>query len=176
MTAKTFYNKIANGKRDILEEFMELLQKENISYCVIGGLAVNAYAEPVMSLDFDVVIAVHEIERLLFVLPKHWSTKRDKFSINISSPDSDLRIQLQTDNRYQNFISRGEKKKVFGYECFVASLHDVLQGKLWAYADPERRQSKRQKDLADIMRLVETYPELLQFLPQKVREKISPSN
>ncbi len=56
----------------------------------------------------------------------------------------------------------------------VASLLvDVLSGKVWAYQDEERRKSKRQKDLADIMRLVETHPELLKLLPENLQKKIS---
>ena len=29
---------------------------------MIGGLAVNAYVEPVVSLDVDIVVAVHDID------------------------------------------------------------------------------------------------------------------
>jgi len=47
----------------------------------------------------------------------------------------------------------------------VARLKDVLAGKTLAYQDSSRRPSKRQKDLADIMRIVETYPELKAQLP-----------
>jgi hypothetical protein len=50
----------------------------------------------------------------------------------------------------------------------VAALKDVLQGKIWAYNDAERRASKRQKDLADIMRLVESHPELNAQLPGEI--------
>jgi hypothetical protein len=50
----------------------------------------------------------------------------------------------------------------------VAGLEDVLCGKLWAYSDETRRKSKRQKDLSDIMRLVETHPELKGRLPREI--------
>jgi hypothetical protein len=50
----------------------------------------------------------------------------------------------------------------------VASLEDVLQGKIWAYSDPERCQSKRQKDLADIFRIIESFPELKALLPDNI--------
>ena len=53
----------------------------------------------------------------------------------------------------------------------VAALEDVLKGKIWAYSDKERRKSKRQKDLADIMRLVETHSYLCDLLPEEI-EKI----
>lgn len=54
----------------------------------------------------------------------------------------------------------------------VASIEDILRGKIWAYLDEQRRKSKRQKDLADILRLIETYPKLSVNLPDSVRNKI----
>ena len=51
----------------------------------------------------------------------------------------------------------------------VAALEDVLQGKVWACTDEQRRLSKRQKDLADILRITEAYPNLEQKLPASVR-------
>ena len=54
----------------------------------------------------------------------------------------------------------------------VAGLSDVLRGKIWAYSDETRRKSKRQKDLSDIMRLVETHPELKSELPSEISSQI----
>jgi hypothetical protein len=54
----------------------------------------------------------------------------------------------------------------------VASLEDVLQGKVWAYSDQARRRSKRQKDLADILRIIEKYPELKPKLPPSLQEEL----
>jgi hypothetical protein len=42
-------------------------------------------------------------------------------------------------------------------------------GKIWAYFDEQRRKSKRQKDLADIFRLVESYPHLKDLLPESLK-------
>jgi hypothetical protein len=55
----------------------------------------------------------------------------------------------------------------------VARLEDVLQGKVWAYMDKARRKSKRQKDLADILRIVEEHPQLEASLPQILRDELS---
>ncbi len=52
----------------------------------------------------------------------------------------------------------------------VAIIEDVLQGKIWAYSDEQRRKSKRQKDLSDIIRLIETYPHLVEQLPDAIRK------
>jgi hypothetical protein len=91
--------------------------------------------------------------------------------VNLSSSHSDLRIQIQTDERYQAFISRAQSKSVLGYDMRVATIEDVVQGKVWAYSDATRRRSKRQKDLADIVRLVEAYPHLASRLPEHIRKE-----
>ena len=148
------------------------MDSRGIPYCVIGGLAVNAYAEPVVSLDLDVVVAGDRALELLRNLPPSFKVKKFPNSLNLTSPDSDLRIQLQTDPRYQEFISRAKKKGVLGYELSVARIEDVLQGKIWAAMDQTRRPSKRQKDLSDILRLLEVRKSLSSMLPSSLRKKL----
>jgi hypothetical protein len=172
MTGKTFLNSIANGKSDIIQLLLDKLKELKIDYCLIGGLAVNAYAEPVASLDLDIVLAIDDIEKLIENVKSTFKISRFEHSINIEHPDSDLRIQLQTDSRYQAFIAKASIKNVLGYKMKVATLEDVLKGKIWAYSDKERRKSKRQKDLADIMRLVETHFYLYDLLPEEVKKII----
>ncbi len=65
-----------------------------------------------------------------------------------------------------------ERREVLGVELPVASVADVLQGKVWAASDPTRRASKRQKDLADIARLLESYPELTARVPDDLRARL----
>jgi len=170
MTGKKFLNNLANGKSDIVQLFLDILKELKIDYCAIGGLAVNAYAEPVASLDLDLVLAIEDTEKLLNHIKNVFIIEKFKHSINLKHPDSDLRIQLQTDLQYQTFISGASEKNVLGYKMKVASLVDVLSGKIWAYSDEERPKSKRQKDLADIMRLVETHPHLHDLLPEKIKK------
>ena len=55
----------------------------------------------------------------------------------------------------------------------VVNVADVLQGKVWAAIDPTRRRSKRLKDIADIARIVESYPDLAASLPPEIRQKLS---
>ena len=169
MTGKEFLNSLANGSVDIIQQFLDLLDELKIDYCIIGGLAVNAYADPVASLDLDLAITLDETDKLLKLVDKLYTIEKYPHSINLNHPLSDLRIQLQTDERYRDFISRAIEKKVLGYIMKVAALEDVLHGKIWDYLDEERRKSKRQKDLADIMRLVETHPNLNSLLPEKIK-------
>lgn len=171
MTKKEFLNAVSNGKIDIVQIFLDTISAVGTDYCVIGGLAVNAYAEPVVSLDLDIIIATKNIERVCEAASKHFKIQRFSHSINLSSSESDLRIQLQTDSRYQDFISRAKYHNVLGYDMKVADVKDVLQGKIWAYSDEERRMSKRQKDLADIIRLIESFPSLSDQIPDAIRKK-----
>ena len=172
MTKKEFLNAVSNGKEDVIQIFLDALETSKASYCVIGGLAVNAYAEPVVSLDLDIIVAAENIEAVCKTIEAHFKIERFAHSINLSSDKSDLRIQLQTDERYQDFIGRAVSQTVLGYHMKVASVEDVLQGKIWAYSDEQRRKSKRQKDLADIVRLIEVYPSLIDLIPTSIKERI----
>jgi hypothetical protein len=172
MIEKDFFKRVVKDKKDLLQEFLDLLHRHRIHFCIIGGLAVNAYAEPVVSLDLDVVVIARRLKELFVLLSKKYKTKKYANSMNIFSPASDLRIQLQTDLRYQEFIGRSAKKQVLGYKLPVASIEDVLRGKIWAVEDATRRPSKRQKDLADIMRLVESKKSLLSLLPVSLKNKL----
>jgi hypothetical protein len=173
MTGREFLNSVANGQSDIVQLILDILAETGSRYCVIGGLAVNAYVDPVVSLDIDIVIAVADMGSAS-IAAKGRGLKVEQFehSVNISDPRSDLRIQVQTDPRYQDFIPRAELRDVLGYRMRVATLEDVLQGKVWAYMDQTRRKSKRQKDLADIMRIIEAYPQLGTKLPPSLQEEL----
>lgn len=172
MTEKEFFNAVSNGSEDVLQVFLDTLSSAGVEYCVIGGLAVNAYAEPVVSLDLDVVVFMKDIEHVCESVQAHFRVERFAHSVNLSTNKSALRIQLQTDPRYQDFISRAKVHSVLGYEMKVANVEDVLRGKIWAYLDEERRQSKRQKDLADIFRLVEAHSSLTDLLPEELRKRV----
>jgi hypothetical protein len=63
-------------------------------------------------------------------------------------------------------------RDILGPRLPVASLEDVLQGKIWAVLDPGRRSSKRQKDLADIARLLEAYPDLRSRVPEEILARL----
>lgn len=172
MTDRAFFNGLTKSKEDILQRLLNILLQEEIEYCLIGGLAVNAYVEPIVSLDFDIVVAADKLETLKRVASQFVAIKEFPHSLNFYSSNSDLRIQIQTDERYRPFIDRAETRVVLGYELRVASVEDVLQGKIWAYLDESRRKSKRQKDLADIFRIIEQFPNLVGQLPNDIQRQL----
>ena len=172
MQALTFWKTITMDQSNLLEELIRLFAEHGIQYCVIGGQGVNAYVEPLVSLDLDVVVAVHQIPHVEELLSRHLAVKRFPHSLNVSLAGSDLRVQIQTDERYTRFVEHAAPREVLGMELPVARLEDVLQGKVWAVQDLQRRGSKRQKDLADIARIIEKYPELRAQVPQEIRSRL----
>jgi len=59
---------------------------------------------------------------------------------------------------------------IHGILMRVASQEDTLRGKIKAWRDADRRQSKKLKDLSDIARLVESHPQLWDSLDSDLKE------
>jgi hypothetical protein len=124
-------NSAANGREDILQIFLDILSRTKTNYCTVGGLAVNAYVEPDVSLYLDVVVEAMNIDKVIKeAAKKGLKVERFEHSVILTSSKSDLRIQIQTDWRYQDFLSRASSKEVLGYNMNVASVGDVLRGKV----------------------------------------------
>ena len=51
MLASTSRRIVTRDATDLLDTFLRFLEERRIPYCVIGGQAVNAYVEPLVSLD-----------------------------------------------------------------------------------------------------------------------------
>ena len=117
----------------------------------------------------DFLDRLDEVEALL---GQAFAVERFPPRVNVSARGSDLRVQLQTDRRYAAFVERAEPREVLGLRLPVARVEDVLQGKIWAAMDAGRRASKRQKDLADIARLIEAFPHLSRDVPDDVLSKL----
>ena len=172
MLAKTFWRTVVADRTDFLGRLLDGLATRGIRYCVLGGQGVNAYVDPVVSLDLDIGIAVEHHKQVEEWLSREFEIERFAHSLNVSAPGSDLRVQLRTDPRYAPFVARATEREVLGFRLPVASLEDVLQGKLWAAQGSTRRPSKRQKDLADIARLLEAYPRLRQQIPPEILSRL----
>ncbi|HEY5792155.1 MAG TPA: nucleotidyl transferase AbiEii/AbiGii toxin family protein [Chthoniobacterales bacterium] len=149
------------------------LEKADIAWCAIGGVAVNYWAkEPMVTRDVDLVVASPSIEKTRQLLEKEgFAATVFPGSINFQG-HSKVSIQLSTEDFYQEFPARAVPADVHGILLRVASLEDTLAGKILAWRDPERRQSKRLKDLGDIVRLVEAHSRLWITLPDELRKLV----
>jgi hypothetical protein len=172
MRARTFWKTVVDDRVDFLDRLIATLTEHGTRYCLVGGQAVNAYAEPVVSLDLDLVVATDQLAAVERLMREAFVVERYAHSLNVSLPGSELRVQIQTDPRYAPFVERATPRDVLGLRLPVAAVEDLLQGKVWAVSDDARRPSKRQKDLADIARLLEVYPALRARVPAAILARL----
>jgi hypothetical protein len=175
MTAKQFYDWQTSGGTDDVMRLVDCLERADIAWCVIGGLAVNDWAEqPMVTQDVDFVVAVEAIERTVSLLEEAgFGSGRFDWSIHFKGR-SRVVLQLSTEEFYRDFPSRAVPADVHGILMRVAALEDTLRGKIKAWSDPQRRQSKRIKDLADIARLLEAHPRLWDLLTDDLKGQLQP--
>lgn len=161
MTPKQFYDWQTAGGTDDVMRLVDCLERADIQWCAIGGIAVNHWAEePMVTQDVDLVVAAESTKRAVELLVDvGFSAQRFEWSINLRGR-SKVRIQLRTEAFYRDFPGRSVPADVHGILMRVASLEDTLHGKIMAWRDAETRQSKKLKDLGDIARLVESHPHL----------------
>ena len=173
MTPKQFYDWQTAGGTDDVMRLVDCLERADIPWCAIGGIAVNHWAaEPMVTQDVDLVVATEFIERAVKLLEDvGFTSERFTWSINFRG-HSKISIQLSTEDFYREFPSRSVPADIHGILMRVASLEDTLHGKIKAWKDTERRQSKKLKDLGDIARLVENNPRLWESLDADLKEII----
>ena len=122
--------------------------------------------------DLDFVVAAESLELVTKILEEAgFRSESFLWSINFRGR-SKVSIQLSTEDFYRDFPSRSVPADIHGILMRVASLEDTLRGKIKAWRDPERRQSKKLKDLGDIARLVESHPHLWELLDPDLKEII----
>ncbi len=155
---------------------VQTLEHHEFPWCVMGGLAVNRWAEePIATADVDLVIATASVEPAVHALEAAGFTP-ERFQSCISLRGrSQVSVQISTESFYQSFPELALPADVHGILMRVASLADTLAGKLLAWRDPERRPSKRQKDWLDILRLVEAHPDLKSTLPADALARLADS-
>jgi hypothetical protein len=163
---------VVQDRSNFLEGILGLLEREGVRYCAVGGVAVNAYAEPVVTLDLDLVVAVHDVDRVRELVGERYSMEEFAHSINVRDSGSQLQVQFQLDPEMSAYLDRAERRVVLGLAMPVAAPQDLVGAKVRAASDRGRRASKRQKDLADIARLLEAFPELEALVPPDIRDRL----
>ncbi|MGI8821423.1 MAG: hypothetical protein ACR2ID_11240 [Chthoniobacterales bacterium] len=168
MTAAQAYDSVTNGGASYFAEVVAILDRHG-PWCLIGGLAVNHYVEPVYTIDADVVIVSEQLDAIQEELIREgFRVEVFPHTVNATKRSSQLSLQFTTAARYQAFIERAGRGEVLGCEVPVATSDDLVRGKVWAWSDPGRRLSKRKKDELDLIRLGEAYPHLRALMPPSI--------
>jgi hypothetical protein len=69
MTAKQFYDWQTAGGTDDVMRLVDSLERADIAWCAIGGVAVNHWAaQPMVTQDVDFVVASEAVERVVLLL------------------------------------------------------------------------------------------------------------
>jgi hypothetical protein len=138
-------------------------------WCLIGGLAVNHYVEPVYTIDADVILVAKNLDAVQAALSAAgFVVKSFPDSINATKRESKLSLQFSTAPRYQAFVEHAQPGEVLGCTVPIASLPDLIQRKVWAWSDPTRRLSKHKKDELDLVRIAESYPAMRAMIPAEI--------
>jgi hypothetical protein len=123
-----------------VQKHNDCLERADIPWCAIGGVAVNHWAaEPMVTQDVDFVVATDAIDRAVAVLTEAgFRPERFQLSINFKG-HSRVSLQLSTEDFYRDFPTRAVPADVHGILLRVASLEDTLKGKIKAWSDAARR-------------------------------------
>jgi hypothetical protein len=172
MTAMDAFQEITHGGGNDFADVVRVLDAQG-PWCLIGGLAVNAYVDPVYTLDADIVVVSEQLAAIRSSL-ELLGFRMEQFphSLNARRGASDLNIQFTTDPRYQDFVAQTERRSVLGIEVPVASLDNLVRGKVWAWRDANRRATKRKKDELDLLRIAETHPRMRGMIPAEITAQL----
>jgi len=172
MTATELFESVSHGGSSDFSLLVNILNQHG-QWCLVGGLAVNCYVEPVFTMDADIVVAASELSGVQAeLIARGFDVTQHEHSVNAQMKGSQLRIQFTVDKRYQEFLSITSKMDVLGEQVPVASLENIVRGKVWAWNDPKRRLSKRKKDELDLIRIAEKYPQLRVLMPLVITSQL----
>jgi hypothetical protein len=172
MTATEIFESVTNGGHSDFALLVQILDRHG-SWCLVGGLAVNCSVEPVFTMDADIVVASPELPSIqVELIGRGFDVTEHEHSVNAQMKGSELRVQFTVDQRYQRFLVNTKPMKVLGELVPVASLENLVRGKVWAWSDPKRPLSKRKKDELDLIRIAEKYPELRTLMPPVINEQL----
>ena len=149
---------------DIVRDISQRLDGAGISYMLTGSMAMNYYAQPRMTRDIDVVVALRPLdaERVvkLFSTDYYVSSEAVNSSIahqsmfnlihNESVIKVDCIVRKQNEYRLHEF-NRRQRIKIQDFETWIVSKEDLILSKLfWA------KDSHSEQQLNDVKNLVAT--------------------
>ena len=172
MTAAEVYESVSHGGASDFADVGAILNR-NKPWYLIGGLAVNCFVEPVYTIDVDLVVVAKNLAQIQRELEAAgFAIERFEPSTNAQRGGSKLNLQFTTDPRYQDFLGSESERQVLGIAVPVATLENIIRGKVWAWQDAARPLSKRKKDELDLLRIAEAYPELRRLIPAQIGEQL----
>ena len=158
-----------DSKETSLRLVAQLLERERVPYALIGGVAVQLHTEePRSTLDIDLAVPSYShVPRAALLEAGFDHTGRHDHSDNWRAPGPGplkQRTAVQFSAEDEGITDAVEHASVVeldgGVRLRVATVADLVVLKLAAAAEPRRRPSKREHDVADVLALLEEHPDV----------------
>jgi hypothetical protein len=147
---------------DIVRDVSRKLDQVGLGYMLTGSMAMNYYAQPRMTRDIDVVIAIgpNDVERMasLFEAEYYVSEKSIRESIahelvfNLIHHESVIKVDfiVRKQDEYRELeFERRKKVAILDFTTYIVSKEDLIISKLW-------KDSRSEVQLGDVKNLLVT--------------------
>jgi hypothetical protein len=149
---------------DIVRDISARLERAEISYMLTGSMAMNYYAQPRMTRDIDVVVALGPADagRIVALFSADYYVSREAVDSSITRQSLfnlihnetvikvDCIVRKQTPYRLGEF-NRRQRIRIQDFETWIVSKEDLILSKLfWA------KESHSELQLQDVKNLVST--------------------
>ena len=149
---------------DIVRDVSQRLDAAAIGYMLTGSMAMNYYAQPRMTRDIDVVVALRpmDAERVVKLFSPDYYVSTDAVNSSIAHQSMfnlihnesvikvDCIVRKQSEYRLHEF-NRRQRIKIQDFETWIVSQEDLILSKLfWA------KDSHSEQQLNDVKNLVTT--------------------
>lgn len=149
---------------DIVRDVSQRFDHAGIAYMLTGSMAMNYYAQPRMTRDIDLVVALvpKDVDTVIRIFKADYYVSRDVVSASISSRSMFNLIHNETVIKVDCIVQKGsnyrlgeferrQRISIEDFETWIVSKEDLIISKLeWA------KDSHSEKQLADVRNLLQT--------------------
>lgn len=113
---------------DELQKLVKILEKNEIQYCLIGGMAVLLYGGRASTIDFDFYILSNEKEKILEILTPFISKLQKLGDSQYKFKFKAIPVDLLIADEFlgEQVIRRAKKKTFVGVKVKVATPEDLI--------------------------------------------------
>ncbi len=147
---------------DVLKDISAKFAEGRIAYMLTGSMAMNYYAQPRMTRDIDVVVALcpAQLESVLRIFGNEYYVAREAVAgamaheslFNLIHNESMIKVDciVRKESEYRRTeFERRKAVQMEGFTTFIVSREDLIISKLfWA------RDSRSEKQLGDVKNLI----------------------
>jgi hypothetical protein len=149
---------------DIVKDISRKFERAQIPYMLTGSMAMNYYAQPRMTRDIDVVIAISpsDVERVTALFRPDYYVSEDNIReslahesiFNLIHQESVIKVDciVRKSSEYRRIeFERRQKISILDFTTFIVSKEDLIISKLfWA------KDSHSEVQLGDVRNLLAT--------------------